>query len=272
MTESFEAWIGRTVIREDLVTARLAAEFTATLAPYLFTPASEQECPPGLHWGVAPATPASHELGEDGAEAKGISLPLVALPRRMWAGGMIETLRPLSVGGKIHRVSKVAEVSHRTGKSGPLCFISVDHDISCDGVLSIRERQNLVFRDNTWMNPLPAASVKPEGELVWRVDPTPALLFRFSAFTFNAHRIHYDLSHATKTEGYPGLVVHGPLQAALMLNQQSVLNGSVPRRFEYRCTAALIAGQPFHVASTGHHTIIVDANGIVTSEGNTFAQ
>ena len=266
MTLPPENWIGRTTIRDDVVTPRLVAEFRATLAPHLFEPESGGECPPGLHWGVAPAIPAMGGLGEDGAEAKGIFLPPVALPRRMWAGGRVETIRPLTIGAAVRRVSTVVDVGMREGKSGPLCFISVTHEISCAGALAIRERHDIVFRGKSLAPAAPAVAM-PRGDLVWRIDPTPVLLFRFSAFTFNGHRIHYDQDYATRTEGYGGVLVHGPLQAALLLNQLSVLAGAVPKTFDYRCLAPLVAGRTFRVVGTGPRSCIVDADGAVTAEG-----
>ena len=274
MTEPppLSAWIGRRVARDDIVTARLVDAYRATLAPRLFVPAKPDEAPPGLHWGLAVPTPEETDLGPDGSEARGNFLPPAPLPRRMWAGGEVEMIAPIRIGAAIRRITTIADIQEREGSSGRLCFVTVRHDIESDGVLAVRERHDLVFRE-AGRGATPAPSAKPKADLIWQVDPSPVLLFRFSALTFNGHRIHFDYPYATQAEGYAGLVVHGPLQANLLLNQAAVLLGAVPRRFFYRCTAPLIAGQPFEVLSAraaGHAATgaITDAGGVVTSEAN----
>jgi len=266
-----EAWIGRRVQRDDIVTERFAVAYRASLEAHLFIPADPGEAPPGLHWCLAVAAPAADELGPDGSEACGGILPPAPLPRRMWAGGEVETIAPIRIGAVIRRISTIADVQERQGRGGRLCFITVRHDIECGGVVAVRERQDLVFREAGRGTPA-APSARPKADLAWKVEASPVLLFRFSALTFNGHRIHYDHPYATQTEGYGGLVVHGPLQADLLLNQAAVLLGAVPRRFSYRCTAPLIAGRPCEVLSAraGEHAAsgaIVDADGIVTIEG-----
>lgn len=262
----FKDWIGRSSVRKDVVTLRLLAEYRATMSPFLFLPKDAEECPPGLHWGMAPATPFAGETGPDGAEAKGLFLPPIPLPRRMWAGGAIESVRPLRVGLAVQRTSTILDIKFREGRAGRLYVLSIGHDIAdADGLL-IRERQDLVYREGA------PKSVESGGTAIaadgssWTVDPTPLLLFRFSAFTFNGHRIHYDVDYA-KEEGYPGLVVHGPLQAALMLNLAASELGQVPARFEYRCVAPLFAGSPFQVQSYSAGLRILRHDGVTTAEG-----
>jgi 3-methylfumaryl-CoA hydratase len=264
-------WIGRRAQRDDIVSKRLAVAYRASLEPHLFIPADPDETPPGLHWCLAVAAPALGDLGADGSEARGGLLPAAPLPRRMWAGGEVETFAPVRIGAAIRRSSTIADVQERQGRSGRLCFVTVRHDIECGGVLAVRERQDLVFREAGSGAPA-APSARPRADLARKIDASPVLLFRFSALTFNGHRIHYDHPYATQTEGYGGLVVHGPLQADLLLNQAAVLLGAVPSRFSYRCIAPLIAGRPCEVLSAlaGEHAAsgaIVDANGIVTTEG-----
>lgn len=265
------AWIGRRVQRDDIVSERLAIAYRASLEPHLFIPADPGETPPGLHWCLAVAAPAAGDLGRDGSEARGGILPAAPLPLRMWAGGEVETLAPIRIGAAIRRNSTIADVRERQGRSGRLCFVTVRHDIECGGVLAVRERQDIVFREAGGGTPA-APSARPRTDLAWKVAASPVLLFRFSALTFNGHRIHYDHPYATRTEGYGGLVVHGPLQAGLLLNQAAVLLGAVPRRFSYRCTAPLIAGRSFEVLSAragdgAASGAIADADGIVTAEG-----
>ncbi len=271
MSSNFKTWIGKSVTRQDIVTQRIVDEYRATLAPYLFKPSLSDECPPGLHWCLALPAHETENLGPDGAEAKGLFLPPIPLPRRMWAGGQVETLCPLRVNDRIQRISTVSDVKMREGKGGSLCFVSVTHEISANGALALRERHDILFREPS-RKPLSqtAADPAPQADLEWQVKATPLLLFRFSAITFNGHRIHYDLPYATETEGYEGLLVHGPMQAALTLNQLSAVNGKVPKGFDYRCVAPLIAGQTFRVWArrdgTGGAAGILNSAGVMTIE------
>ena len=267
MSENFAKWIGKSVTREDVITQRLQDEYRSTLSPYLFKPKPDDECPPGLHWCVALPRLNIAELGPDGAEAKGAFLPPVQLPRRMWAGGQIETLRPLRLGDNVKRVSTISDVKSRQGKTGALCFISVLHEIYGNGALAIRERHDILYREASIESAQSKPPVEPpKGDLEWRVEATPLLLFRFSSVTFNGHRIHYDLPYAQQVEGYGDLLVHGPMQAALTLNQISTLHGKVPRVFDYRCVSPLIAGQTFRVLSNAEASLIVNDAGVVTIE------
>jgi 3-methylfumaryl-CoA hydratase len=268
MTDSFESWIGKSVTHEDVVTQRLIDEFRATLAPHIYKPQNASEAPPGLHWCIALPIHDTAKLGPDGAEAKGTFLPPVPLPRRMWAGGKIETFAPLRLNDKVSRTSTISEVKHRTGKAGAMCFVSVIHEIKANGTLAIRERHDILFREAATQTLAPkTADTHLAGDLEWRVDASAQLLFRFSAITFNSHRIHYDLPYAQNTEGYDGLLVHGPMQAALALNQLSVLHRAVPKNFDYRCVSPLIAGQTFKVVSTKQGKAkIANAQGVITIE------
>lgn len=275
MTEDFASWIGRSVTREDVVTPRLLAEYRATLDPFLFNPAGDGICPPGLHWGLAPAMPRMNELGPDGSEAKGLFLPPIPLPRRMWAGGTVETFAAIRVGMSVTRIATIPDLKMRDGRTGALCFVSVTHEIKSGRDLLVRERQDLVFRDGGLKVPATPAPIDgAKSDVEWIVEPSAALLFRFSAFTFNGHRVHYDFPYAAGTEGYGGLLVHGPLQAALLLNQASVAMGRVPARLDYRCTAPLIAGPAITVATqknaNGAAGRIRDQRGAVTIEGTAF--
>lgn len=277
MSDDFEGWLGRQVTRSDTVTKRLADEFRATLAPFLFELPDENEVPPGLHWALAPAIPAATELGPDGAEAKGIFLPPIPLPRRMWAGGTIEAFVPIRIGMDVSRTSTISDLKMRDGKSGKLCFVSITHELRAGANLLLRERQDLLFREGGPRETRPQGqSEAVSAELEWKVDLPAPLLFRFSAVTFNGHRIHYDLPYAMEQEGYAGLVVHGPLQAALLMNQSAVLTARMPPRFDYRCTAPLIAGQTVSVVSSRDaqsvRGCIVDQNGTVTIESSTHAR
>ena len=248
-TQELRTWIGRTKEDADIITPRLAQSYRATLAPFV----SESELlMPGLHWCLSPPIEATGDLGADGHPRTGDFLPPVPLPRRMWAGGEIEHLRPLQVGYLVKRVSKISDVQLKEGRAGLLCFVSVEHTYSCAGEVAIRERQDIVYRGAHQQAPAtaaaPLAGARPKHDVSVSIDTPSALLFRYSALTFNAHRIHYDLPYATEVEGYTGLVVQGPLQASLLLNLATRFKGRIPRLFSYRGQAPLVAGSAFNVA------------------------
>jgi 3-methylfumaryl-CoA hydratase len=236
--------VGRCEEASDLVTPQLVARFRACLEPHLFDAA----VPLGLHWCLAPHAAPMHALGPDGHAARGGFLPaLPQLPRRMWAGGEIEHLAPLAEGDAVTRRSCIASVAMKQGRSGPLAFVAVQHEYANAAGVAIRERQDLVFReaaDRATPTAEAAPDAEPPSDLLWALDTSPVLLFRYSALTFNGHRIHYDAPYATAVEGYAGLVVHGPLLATLMLNAAATLLGTTPRRFDYRGQRALIGATP----------------------------
>ncbi len=247
--DHLRTWIGRTEEASDLVTPRLIASYAATFAPHL-APCPAGDAPLALHWCLAPPIAPMSALGADGHPAKGGFLPPVPLPRRMWAGGSIETLAPLREGDLVTRRSRIGDVTAKDGRSGPLCFVAVDHEISTARGMALRERHNIVYREA--MN-LPAAApaaarAEPQpADLSWEIDAGPVLLFRYSALTFNGHRIHYDQPYVTQEEGYDGLVVHGPIQATLMLNIAATLAGNLRLKLDYRGLSPLTAGGAFLV-------------------------
>jgi 3-methylfumaryl-CoA hydratase len=235
-------WVGRTETAEDILTPRLAREFNATLD-------REDASLLGIHWCLAPPAAPSATLGADGHPARGGFLPPVALPRRMWAGGAVTFHDDLRVGDPITRHSRIASVTMKQGRTGVLCFVDVDHEIHTPRGLAITERQDIVYRAAA---SAPADNGNPPGHNIgatpkWRqpMQVTPVLLFRYSALTFNGHRIHYDLPYATQVEHYPGLVVHGPLQATLLLNFAAQRAEKPPRRFTFRGLSPLIDSDPF---------------------------
>ncbi|MFH6782796.1 MULTISPECIES: FAS1-like dehydratase domain-containing protein [Methylobacterium] len=251
--DHLRSWIGRSRDVEDFVTPRLVAEYRATLAPHL-APVADGEAPLALHWCLGPETPAADALGPDGHAAKGGFLPPVPLPRRMWAGGEVETLAPLRVGDRVVRRETVADVAVKTGRTGTLCFVTVRHDYETERGPAIRDRQDIVYREASRPGdaapaPKPAPDEDAAGnDTAWSVEANSVLLFRYSAMTFNGHRFHYDFPYATQVEGYAGLVVHGPMQASLLLNLAAARLGRVPARFRYRGVAPMIAGSRFAVA------------------------
>jgi 3-methylfumaryl-CoA hydratase len=244
-------WIGRSREAEEVITPRLVEAYRATLTPHL-APVEAGEVPLALHWCLAPELAPTGALGPDGHSLGSGFLPPLPLPRRMWAGGEVEILAPLHTGDRVTRRSTIADISLKEGRSGALCFVTVRHALATERGIAIRERQDLVYRaaiaagaGPAPSSPVPETPQRPD--LTWRVEATPLLLFRYSALTFNGHRIHYDHPYATGVEGYPGLLVHGPLQATLLLNLAASLGSRAPRRFSYRATAPLVAGQPFEL-------------------------
>ena len=239
-------WIGRSAEAEEIATPALVERFCTTLLPHL-TGFSDDETPLGIHWCLAPQAVAVSELARDGHAKLGTFLPPVPLPRRMWAGGEIEFLRTIPIGSKVVRRSVIADIVLKQGRSGALCFVSVRHEYSADGQTKIRERQDIVFRDEAPPDAKPGTRAPqipnvPKPDLVWVIEPSSVLLFRYSALSFNGHRIHYDQPYATGVEGYPGLVVHGPLQATLLLNAAATVLNRTPRRFSYRNVAPIFSG------------------------------
>jgi 3-methylfumaryl-CoA hydratase len=240
--DTLRGWIGRTETTRDAVTCELVARFLATLDAVSVRLEPDDPAPLGIHWCLAPAVAPTSRLGPDGHPARGGFLPPVPLPRRMWAGGELVFERPLRIGETVRRTSRIEDVALKQGRSGPLCFVTMRHDIEADGAVAIRERQDIVYRG---MDANPAPSAPPPEAETWRrdVEASPVLLFRYSALTFNGHRIHYDRRYCLETEGYPGLVVHGPLQATLLLHLAAELrDGTTPARFTFRGVAPAFDG------------------------------
>lgn len=213
--EHLTAWKGRRETLDDLVTAAPCRLLRATLD----LPGGEptRELPALWHWLFFLPSPRQSELGPDGHARRGGFLPPVPLPRRMWAGSQLEFLRPLQVGDAVRRESTIEDITVKSGRTGILCFVRVRHEIRNAQGLAIREFHDIVYRDlPSPGGPATQHEQAPPAEIAERVTPDDVLLFRYSALTFNGHRIHYDRRYVTHTEGYPGLVVHGPLLATLM--------------------------------------------------------
>ena len=213
-------WIGREETRTDLATAVPYAALSATLDRDDAESANGTEVPPLWHWlYFLPMAPMS-DVGPDGHPKRGGFLPPVPLPRRMFAGGRFEFHHPLKIGERMSRTSRITDVSSKEGRSGKLVFVTVRHEIANEGGVALGEEHDIVYRENPRADapaskPVPA----PAGETFSReIVPDPVFLFRYSALTFNSHRIHYDRPYVTEVEGYPGLIVHGPLIATLLVD------------------------------------------------------
>jgi 3-methylfumaryl-CoA hydratase len=244
-------WIGRTTEASAIVTAQLVKGLRATLFQEIGEPKAGDAAPFTTHWCLAqPVFPMS-QLSQDGHPSRGGFLPPVPLPRRMWAGGELQFLDTLRVGDEPKRSSRISDVTMKTGSTGTLCFVSVEHEVTTPRGTAIRERQDIVYRE---MSSTPqAASAKPatpppaaQHSETHMADPV--LLFRYSALTFNGHRIHYDRDYVTKVEGYPGLIFHGPLQATFIVELAAKLHdGKPPKKFSYRGLQPLFEGSEFSI-------------------------
>ena len=245
-------WIGRTEEKTDIVTAHLVAGLRSVLFLDVGKPQDGDAAPFTAHWCLTlPVVPMS-EVGPDGHPQRGGFLPPVPLPRRMWAGGAIEFIEPLRVGDAVTRTSTIKDLTMKSGSTGMLCFVSVDHVFKSPRGVAIRERHDIVYRDmpTGGQNATPAkpSAAPAAARHCERHLADPVLLFRYSALTFNGHRIHYDRDYVTKVEGYPGLIVHGPLQAALLIELAAKLHGGkAPASFVYRGLQPLFDGGEFSV-------------------------
>lgn len=251
--DHLKQWIGRTEEGADQVGAFAAAGLSATLDAGRRQLRAGDPLPPLWHWLFFLQAHPQSDLDADGHPRRGGFLPPVPLPRRMWAGSTLEFHHPLRIGERIERVSQIAGISHKQGQSGRLVFLKVRHSISNAAGLAISEEQDIVYRDAPVPGAAaPAARPAPD-RAAWEetIHPEETLLFRYSALTFNSHRIHYDRPYATTVEGYAGLVVQGPLVATMLLDlvarQQP---DALIRTFSFRAIRPLLDGADFTLCGT----------------------
>lgn len=240
-----QTWIGREQQDSEVLDATLVRQFNATFDRTSGTDLDD-EAPLLIHLCLAQPIAPMAELGRDGHPALGGFVPPVPLPRRMWAGGAFTFHAPIRIGEEVTRRSRIADVQVKEGRSGALCFVTVQHEIEANGRAVLSERQDIVYRD------IPAAGAGAtaadparEGTHHRRLTPHPTLLFRYSALTFNGHRIHYDKPFCVETEGYPGLVVHGPMQATLLCQYAADVRSAPPRRFTFRSLSPIFDDADF---------------------------
>ncbi|GIX25669.1 MAG: acyl-CoA dehydrogenase [Caldimonas sp.] len=248
----YAEWIGRSEHRHDILTPGPVAALAATLDRDDPPPRPGDALPPLWHWLYFLPLHRHSELGPDGHARRGDFLPPVPLPRRMWAGGRLNFVEPLRIGEPVQRFSRITAIRSTRGRSGELVFVTVRHEIHHAGRLALEEEHDIVYREA----PRPeveAAAVRnaptqaaPHAVHSRTIRPDSVLLFRYSALTFNGHRIHYDRAYATEVEGYPGLVVHGPLIATLLLDLLRREHPSAHvRRFGFRALRPLFDIHPF---------------------------
>ena len=252
----WSSWTGREERRTDRLDPNLAARWLAT---FDLPERRAGAMPQGIHLALCTPDAANATLGEDGHPARsdepGSFLPPLPLPRRMWAASKIRFHAPIAIEATIERVSRIASITPKSGSSGDMVFVELAHETSADGELAVSETQTLVYREAAASN---APLSPPEAEEArfdpsdWEdhhaIVPDPRLLFRYSALTFNTHRIHYDWPYARHVERYRGLVVHGPLMASLLTQiAQAKLGDNGLTSFAFRALSPAIAGEPLHL-------------------------
>lgn len=313
--EYLKQWTGRSEVVQDVLHAKPLVLFSATLDRQDPAPKTGDEIPPFWHNLYFLTATRQSELGVDGHPPRGGFLPPVPLPRRMFAGAQVDFVRPLHVGQAVERRSTILGVNRKQGRSGEMIFLQLQHEISDTAGVCVVETQDIVYRedpDSTAANaqaastPNPPAAVSQGGSSEtalhslrsdierraaspaptfsamaarWSrtVVPDPVLLFRYSALTFIGHRIHYDYPYATEVEGYPGLVVHGPLQAILLLDLLRCEQPQyMPQRFAFRAVSPLFCTGAFRVcgapADAGQCSLwIEDQQGRITMQATVDA-
>jgi len=216
------SWVGRSETARDSIGATPVIALDATLDHPRRPVEAGLPLPPLWHWLYFLPMHRQSDIGPDGHARRGGFLPPVPLPRRMWAGSQLEFRSPVRVGDAVERVSTIADVTQKDGRTGKLVFVKVRHELYCNGATqaAIVEFHDIVYREAQRPDDVPPPPQKAPQDAPWQreIVPDPVLLFRYSALTFNGHRIHYDRSYVTGVEGYPGLVVHGPLLATLLLD------------------------------------------------------
>jgi len=239
--DHLRTWIGQEEVQTELLTAATIQRFNATfdressldegaIAPLL------------IHLCLAQPAVFTAELGPDGHPSRGGFLPPVPLPRRMWAGGHFTFHDHICIGELVRRRSVIQDVTVKEGRSGVLCFVTVMHDIQSSGRKVLTERQDIVYREvplADTAHPKTAAASAPIGQHSRNIAATPMLLFRYSALTFNGHRIHYDAPFSTGKEGYPGLIVHGPMQATMLVQYAADIRNAAPAQFAFRSVSTI---------------------------------
>lgn len=247
--DQLRRWIGKKEIHHDIATAFPVAALAATLDRRDAAPKTGDPIPLSGHWLYFLETAVNADLGHDGHPKRGGFLPPVPLPRRMWAGGRIIFHAPVRIGDNISRESEVMSVEAKSGKSGNLVFVMVRHTVRAGSTVAIVEEHDIVYREAAKPGEAaPAGKLAPQ-TAAWRreLQTGEAVLFRYSALIFNAHRIHYDIDYCRDVEGYPGLIVHGPLQTTLLLDLCRRHDPRPVRTLDYRATHPVFHQEMFSV-------------------------
>ncbi|MGV3626700.1 MAG: FAS1-like dehydratase domain-containing protein [Betaproteobacteria bacterium] len=247
--DHLRSWIGKTETHHDTATAFPIAALAATLDRKDPPPKTGDVIPHSGHWLYFLETAVNADLSHDGHPKRGGFLPPVSLPRRMWAGGRIDFRQPLRIGDSISRESEILSVEAKSGKSGNLVFVTVRHTVKAGSTTCIVEEHDIVYRDAAKPGEAAPAGKPAPQTAAWRreLKTDEAVLFRYSALIFNAHRIHYDIDYCRDTEGYPGLIVHGPLQTTLLLDLCRRNDPRPVRTLDYRATHPVFHQETFSI-------------------------
>ncbi len=263
--KSWQGAIGRSQSVTEVLEAGNLRRFAAAIGEDMDV---ERAAPSMAHWAFFLPVAPDAEIGDDGHPRRGDFLPPISLPRRMFAGAALKFGAALKLGKPATRTSSIVSVNHKAGRSGDLVFVEVDQIITQDGAMCVSERQSIVYRgEGEKAAPTPIVA-KPHtqaaGDELWL--PGPVNLFRFSAVTFNNHRIHYDAPYVTEVEGYPGLVVHGPFTAAKLLGHARKRLGKAPATFSFRALAPLFVSQEVKltVGETAESVAAIRCDGAVS--------
>ena len=273
MTDDYASWIGRERREIDMLEVSRARAMQATLGDEGAPLKAGDGLPPLWHWLYFWEVAAARTLGYDGHPERGDFLPPLPLKRRMWAGSRVSFPAPLPLGGAARRRSKILKVELKQGRSGALGFVTVAHEIAAEGSVAVEEEHDIVYRAPPAPGEQPRRGEPAPPEARWRqvVEPDATLLFRYSALTFNGHRIHYDRRFCLESEGYPGLVVHGPLLATLMVELARREGRRSIFRFQFRALAPVFDTAPFAVCgqptANGAALWIADADNRLCMQG-----
>ena len=248
---NLSAWINRSEISTGGLSAMAAQTAHAVLGQSgTQAPCDGDPLPALWHWFGFPPTASMVHLGDDGHPKLGGFMPPVRLNRRMWAGGALEFIAPLHVGEHLTRETRIANIVEKSGAAGEMVFVTLEHGISGEDGLALREQQDIVYLQIPDSFRAPKAIPVPQDDLREAFSVTTPLLFRYSAITFNAHRIHYDLPYTQEVEHYPDLVVHGPLQANLLMDMATRHRGRAPSMFWFRGVHPVFASDAVELSAT----------------------
>ena len=242
-------WIGKIDNVTDYVTPIVEQRYRATLNMDIGNPKDGDPVTSGLHWMLGWNLVKNDELGVDSHPALGDFLPPVPLPRRMWAGSEIKVLKPIRVGDKVIKQSTVADIQVKEGRTGLLCFVTAEYNFLVNDEVTINEKHNIVYRDISKSGGGSGYSkdIPEKADLSEKIFMHPTILFRYSAIGFVGHRIHYDHPYTVNEENYPGLIVHGPLQATYLLRAAEKLMGKPVKSFTHKVMAPVFADSEYMV-------------------------
>jgi len=245
--EDYKEWIGKTAVATECAERWPVSRLYAVLdkAP---APKTGDKLLPCGHWLYFTPMVGQSKIGFDGHPERGDFLPAIAEPRRMWAASDITFHAPVRLGDELEKTARIADVAHKDGATGALIFVTVENEYRVADALVLTEKQSLVYRDHPKPDEAPPPPKTAPADADWskRIEPDPVMLFRYSAITFNGHRIHYDHPYVTQEEGYPGIIVQGQLIATLLLDTFAARNPDIePRRFSFRAMKPLFSGEPF---------------------------